>query len=203
MASGGSVPGDVKYADINGDGKIDANDIVNIGSPLPQFTYGITNKFNYKSFEFSFLLQGSHGNKILNAADRYTDYYNGSFNVRTNALNRWRSPSDPGDGMTPRAAVTNPSSTTVLSSRNIFDGSYMSIRNVTFSYTLPQKALNIIKIKSARIFVAGENLHTFTSYFGYNPEVNVLANSTQPRYGVDQGTYPVFKSFSLGLNIGF
>ncbi|WP_158989159.1 TonB-dependent receptor [Mucilaginibacter sp. L196] len=202
-AAGGSSPGDVKYADINGDGKIDANDITNIGSPLPKFTYGMSNRFSYGSFDLSFLLQGSYGNKILNAADRYTDYYSGAFNVRTNALNRWESPEDPGDGMTPRADLTNPSSTTVLSTRNIFDGSYLRIRNVTLNYVLPAKIINALKIISARVYLTAENLYTFTHYFGYNPDVNVLAASTQPRYGVDQGTYPIAKTFSLGLNIGF
>lgn len=202
-ASGGSVPGDVKYADINGDGKIDASDIVNIGSPLPKFTYGMTNRFEYQHFSLSFLFQGVYGNKILNASDRYTDYYNGSFNVRTNALNRWESPTDPGDGMTPRAAVTNPSSTTVVSTRNIFDGSYLRLRNATFGYTFSNRTLQRLSISSARLFIAAENVATFTKYFGYNPEVNVFASSPQPRYGVDQGTYPLPRTFSLGLNIGF
>lgn len=202
-SSGGSVPGDVKFEDVNGDGKIDASDITNIGSPLPKFTYGLNNKFDYQNFTLSFLLQGTYGNKVLNSADRYTDYYNGSFNVRSNAVNRWRSPTDPGDGMTPRATVTNPSSTTVLSTRNIFDGSYLRIRNVTLGYALPARMLKAVKLSSARIFISGENLATFTKYFGYNPEVNVWAGSTAPRYGVDQGTYPVARTFSLGLNVGF
>lgn len=202
-ASGGSVPGDVKYADINGDGKIDASDIVNIGSPLPKFNYGMTNRFDYRNFTFSFLFQGVYGNKILNSSDRYTDYYNGSFNVRTNALNRWRSPDDPGNGMTPRAAATNPSSTTVVSTRNIFDGSYLRLRNITLGYTVTGKTLQVLGISSARVFLTAENVVTFTKYFGYNPEVNVWAGSPAPRYGVDQGTYPLPRTFSFGLNIGF
>jgi TonB-linked SusC/RagA family outer membrane protein len=202
-AAGGSNPGDIKYADINKDGKIDAGDITNIGSPLPKFTYGMTNRFNYANFELSFLLQGSYGNKILNAADRYTNYYNGSFNVRTNALNRWRSPDDPGDGMTPRATNPNPSSVSVVSTRNIFDGSFLRVRNVTLGYSLPSNWLRSLKVSSARIYLTGENLLTFTHYFGYNPEVNVWAGSSQPRYGVDQGTYPVARTVSLGLNVGF
>jgi len=202
-ASGGSVPGDIKYADINHDGKIDANDIVNLGSPLPKFTYGLSNTFQYQNFSLSFLFQGVYGNKILNATDRYTDYYNGSFNVRTNALNRWESPTDPGDGMTPRATVTNPSSTTVLSSRNIFDGSYLRLRTANLGYSLPSRLVKALNLSSARIFISGENLLTFTKYFGYNPEVNVFGGSQTPLYGVDQGTYPVARTFSLGLNIGF
>ncbi|RKR83685.1 TonB-linked SusC/RagA family outer membrane protein [Mucilaginibacter gracilis] len=202
-AAGGSVPGDVKYEDVNGDGKIDASDIVNIGSPLPKFNYGFTNRFDYKNFNLSFLFQGTYGNKVLNSADRYTDYYNGSFNVRTNALNRWRSATDQGDGFTPRAAVTNPSSTTVVSTRNIFDGSYLRLRNVTLGYSLAGNVLRKLRINSARMFLTAENLATFTKYFGYNPEVNVWAGSSAPRYGVDQGTYPLPRTFSVGLNVGF
>lgn len=201
--SGGSNPGDLKYEDVNGDGKIDANDITNIGSPLPKFTYGITNKFNYKSFEFSFLLQGAYGNKIFNASDRYVNTYNGSFNVRSNAVNRWRSADEPGDGMTPRASTTILSSVQVASSRNIFDGSYLRVRNVMLAYSVPSAILKKVKLSNARIYLAGENLYTFTNYFGYNPEVNVWYGASQPRFGVDQGTYPVARTFSLGLNIGF
>jgi TonB-linked SusC/RagA family outer membrane protein len=202
-ASGGSAPGDIKYADVNNDGKIDGGDITNIGSPLPKFIYGMSNRFNYGHFELSFLLQGSYGNKILNAADRYTNYYNGSFNVRTNAVNRWRSPENPGDGMTPRAVLPAPSSVNVVSTRNIFDGSFLRVRNVTLGYTLPTAFLKSINVSSARVFVTGENLLTFTKYFGYNPEINVWAGSNQPRYGVDQGTYPVPRTVSLGLNVSF
>jgi TonB-linked SusC/RagA family outer membrane protein len=201
--SGGSAPGDIKYADVNGDGKIDGSDIVNIGSPLPKFVYGINNRFNYGKFELSFLLQGTYGNKVLNSADRYTNYYNGSFNVRANALNRWRSPQDQGDGMTPRAINPNPSSTAVVSTRNIFSGSFLRVRNLTLGYTVPSAVLKKARLSSARFFVSADNLYTFTKYFGYNPEVNVWAGSNQPRYGVDQGTYPVARTVSLGLNISF
>jgi TonB-linked SusC/RagA family outer membrane protein len=201
--SGGSAPGDIKYEDVNGDGKIDASDITNIGSPLPKFTYGISNTFKYSNFELSFLLQGVYGNKIFNASDRYTNYYNGSFNVRTNALNRWRSPEDPGDGMTPKAINPNPSSTAVASSRNVFGGSFLRVRNVTMAYSFSQNLLRKVRISAARIYVSGENLFTFTDYFGYNPEINVWAGSSQPRYGVDQGTYPVARTISMGLNVSF
>jgi TonB-linked SusC/RagA family outer membrane protein len=201
--SGGSNPGDLKYEDVNFDGKIDAGDITNIGSPLPKFTYGITNRFNYQQFELSFLLQGVYGNKIFNASDRYVNTYNGSFNVRSNAVNRWRSPESPGDGMTPRANTTILSSVQVASSRNIFDGSFLRVRNVTLAYSLPTTFLKKIKLSNARVYITGENLYTFTDYFGYNPEVNVWYGASQPRFGVDQGTYPVARTFSLGLNVGF
>ncbi|RYY14195.1 MAG: SusC/RagA family TonB-linked outer membrane protein, partial [Cytophagaceae bacterium] len=97
------APGDIKFKDINGDGKIDSNDIGPIGNPFPNFTYGLLNTFGYKSFSLAITLQGSQGADVLYGADRYTFNAPGQTNARTNQLGRWHSPTDPGDGRTPRA----------------------------------------------------------------------------------------------------
>jgi TonB-linked SusC/RagA family outer membrane protein len=124
--AGGSAPGDIKYEDVNGDGKIDANDITLLGSPFPKFSYGMTNTFKYRNLTFSVGLQGNYGGLILNAVDRYTYNFYGKFNSRIAVLNRWRSPQDQGDGMTPRVTVNTPSSLTSFSSRELFDASFPS-----------------------------------------------------------------------------
>ena len=89
-----------------------------------------------------------------------------------------------------------------LTDRTLFDGSFLRVRNLTFGYTLPNPLLQKIKLQSARVYVTGQNLFTFTSYPWYNPETNVNVDSaTQP--GIDQGTYPAVRTYTLGVNISF
>ena len=97
-------PGDFKFKDVNGDGQINYGlDIGVIGNPFPKFTYGLQNTFGYKALSLAVTLQGSQGNDVLYGADRYTVNGAGGTNGRTNLLNRWRSPENPGDGKTPLA----------------------------------------------------------------------------------------------------
>ena len=202
-SSGGSVPGDLKFADINGDGKIDSQDITKIGNPFPKFTYGLVNNFGYKDFSLAVTLQGSQGNDILYAGDRYVNNFPGQANARTNVLNRWHSPTDPGDGWQPRATSSSPSSLTSFSSHYIFNGSFLRIRNVTLRYNVPQALVAKGRLSSASVYVAAQNLYTFTKYFGYNPESNLYGNTTTPTYGVDQGSYPMSRTLTLGVTVGF
>jgi TonB-linked SusC/RagA family outer membrane protein len=202
-ASGGSKPGDIKYEDHNKDGKIDASDIQLLGDPYPAFSFGIQNSFTYKQFNVSISLQGTHGGKILNGADRYVYNFYGRVNARDNALNRWRSAADPGDGKTPRVVINAPSSLTSFSSYELFDASYLRIRNLQFRYTMPASFNRKMKLSSASLYIMAQNLYTFTKYFGYNPEANLYGNSVNPTYGVDQGSYPLSRTITIGTNISF
>ncbi|GAB3855327.1 TonB-dependent receptor [Hymenobacter terrigena] len=202
-ASGGSVPGDLKFADINGDGKIDSQDITKLGSPFPDFTYGIQNTFGYKGFSLAITLQGSQGNDILYAGDRYVNNFPGSANARTNVLDRWHSPSDPGNGWEPRATSSAPSSLTSFSSHYIYDGSFLRLRTVNLRYNLPKGLVGKFGMDNASVYVAAQNLYTFTKYFGYNPEANLYGNTTAPTYGVDQGSYPMARTITIGATVGF
>jgi hypothetical protein len=201
--AGGSKPGDIKYEDYNGDGKIDANDIQLLGNPFPKFSYGMQNSFTYRQFNISISLQGSYGGKILNGTDRYVYNFYGRVNARDNALNRWRSAADPGDGKTPRVVINAPSSLTSFSSYELFDASYLRIRNVQFRYNLPASLNRKMRLTAASVYVMGQNLYTFTKYFGYNPEANLYGNSVNPTYGVDQGSYPLSRTITIGANINF
>ena len=202
-SAGGNLPGDIKYKDVNGDGTINANDYTYLGNPLPTFIYGLTNTVKYKNFDLNIILQGTQGNKILNGTDRYYTNFGGRTNARTIVLDRWRSENDPGNGMQPRVTLGATNGGNQFSSRNVHDGSFLRIRTVTLGYTIPSSVVEKIKLKTARLYFSGQNLYTFTKYFGYNPEVNNGGDSTLPIYGVDQGAYPVARNLTIGLNIGF
>jgi TonB-linked SusC/RagA family outer membrane protein len=201
--NGGSKPGDIKYEDVNKDGKIDSNDQTFLGSPLPKFIYGLTNSFSYKGFDANIIVQGSEGNKVVAQWLRAGYYFNGNANSITDVVNRWKSPTDPGDGMQPRVANTASGGKNNFSSRFIKDGSFLRVRSVTVGYTVPQAVVNRLKLQGVRIYASGQNLLTFTDYLGYNPEANDAGNTTAPTYGYDAASYPVARTITVGFNIGF
>ncbi|MET0465380.1 MAG: TonB-dependent receptor [Chitinophagaceae bacterium] len=202
-SAGGSAPGDIKFRDVNGDKVINNSDIVLLGNPFPDFSYGITNNFRYKKLTLSIGIQGNKGGKVLNAVDRYTYNFYGRFNSTTRVLNRWRSPEDPGDGFTPRVTYNTPSSLSSFSSLQLHDASFLRIRSVQVRYVFPDKLVKRAKLQSLSVYAMAQNLYTFTSYFGYNPEANLYGNSVNPTYGVDQGSYPLNRTVTLGVNLGF
>lgn len=201
--SGGSKPGDIKYEDYDGSKSIDAGDIQLLGDPYPKFSYGVQNSFTYKQWTFSVSVQGIYGGKILNGVDRYVYNFYGKTNPRANVLNRWRSAENPGDGKTPRVVINAPSSLTSFSSYQLSDASYLRIRNVQVRYNLSNKVSKKLGLSNASVYLMAQNLYTFASYFGYNPEANLYGNSTNPTYGVDQGSYPLNRTITIGTNISF
>lgn len=195
-------PGDFKFKDVNGDGQINTLDVGVIGNPFPDFTYGLQNTFGYKDLSLAVTLQGSQGNDVLYAGDRYTFNSPGQTNGRVEMVDRWRSPDNPGDGKTPRA-TTATSLRTQFNSYFIHDGSFLRVRNVTLRYNLPVGWAKKAGLQSAAIYSSVQNLFTFTNYVGYNPEANNYGNTTNPTYGVDQGSYPMNRTMTLGLQVGF
>jgi TonB-linked SusC/RagA family outer membrane protein len=197
-----AVPGDLKFADKNGDGLVNTQDVGVIGNPFPDFTYGLQNTFGYKRFSLAVTLQGTQGNDILYGGDRYTYNAPGQTNGRTNLLDRWRSPENPGNGTEPRAAASV-NQRGQFSSYFIHDASFLRIRNVTLRYNIPTNWAKQAGLQSAAIYSSVQNLYTFTKYFGYNPEANNYGNTTSPTYGVDQGSYPMARTLTLGVQLGF
>ncbi|OWP63695.1 SusC/RagA family TonB-linked outer membrane protein [Hymenobacter amundsenii] len=195
-------PGDFKFKDVDGDGQINSSDIGVIGNPFPNFTFGLQNTFGYKAFSLAVTLQGSQGNDVLYGADRYVVNGQGGTNGRTNLLDRWRSPENPGDGKTPLATV-NGSLKTVFNSYYVHDASFLRVRNVTLRYQVPAQLVKRASLQSLGIYTSIQNLYTFTKYFGYNPEANNYGNTTSPTYGVDQGAYPMARTITLGVQLGF
>lgn len=202
-----SRPGQLKFADVNGDGVITADDRTNIGSPFPDFTYGMTNSFSYKNFDFSFTLQGVQGFEVLNAARRFYGSYSGLNNSLRSAANGWKSEAEPGNGMIPQidrnfASLGVASVINNATSAFVEDGSYLRVRNITLGYNLPASVAQKLKLANARFSFTVQNAFTFTNYEGYNPEVSVEgANPLMP--GVDSGAYPLARTFMFGLNFGF
>ncbi len=186
--------GNLVYEDVNMDGKINAADLVITGDPNPDFTIGMTNNFSYKNFDISIFLQGVYGNDVYNGTRVYLESGTGLDNQTTTMLRRWLKPGDITD--VPRAGDGN------ISSRFIENGSFMRIKNVSIGYNLPRTLLQRAHIKTARIYVAGQNLFTFTSYSGMDPEVNYRGNSNIVM-GTEFFTYPQSRTILVGLNLGF
>src|SRR5690606_37225639 len=149
---------------VHADGVINSLDLTAIGSPIPDFTYGVTNTVTYKNFDFSIFLTGSQGAEILNYTRRLTEgLYNSSLNQSTDVLNRFTP--DNTDASLPRYNQWNDNNRR-MSDRYVEDGSYLRIQNVTVAYNLPSSITNKLRLSSARVYISGQNLKTFTNYSG-------------------------------------
>ncbi len=195
-------PGDFRFVDIDGDGEIDLEkDRTIVGNYMPDFTYGFGGTFAYKGLDFAIAFQGVYGNEILNLNRRYLDNMEGNTNGTVAAYWRWKSPSDIGDGNTNRANRKQTGNNSRTSTWHIEDGSYLRLQNIAVGYTLPQKWTSKAYIQRLRIYLSAQNLFTWTEYSGYNPEVSGSTSALTP--GEDYGTYPLARTFMVGLNITF
>ncbi|MDB2702674.1 TonB-dependent receptor [Flavobacteriaceae bacterium] len=194
-------PGDFKWVDVNNDGFINSADRTTIGNYLPDFTYGLNNRFEYDNFEFSFLLQGVEGNEVLNLTRRHMGNGEANYNSYSEWNNRWRSESQPGNGLIPRANRGGGNSNNRPSDYQVEDASYLRLRNVTLAYNFPESALGD-KINNLRVYLSGTNLFTKTDYLGFNPEVNNQDDNTNVQ-GEDYGAYPLSSVITFGLNAKF
>ena len=187
--------GDLLFVDQNGDGTIDADDKTMIGNPHPDFTYGFNASMNYKAFDFSLFLQGTHGNDVLNGVFRYDL---NTTNLPVAALERWT-----GEGTSdlyPRISHSDPNQNNRISDRFVEDGSFLRIKNVQVGYTLPESVMQRLQIGKCRIYVAVSNLFTFTSYSGLDPEIGTRGTL---EIGIDRGFYPAARTFMAGVNVNF
>ncbi|WP_243836181.1 SusC/RagA family TonB-linked outer membrane protein [Sphingobacterium paludis] len=195
--TGNATPkaGDRLYKDIDGDGKFTtANDRTIIGDAQPDYFFGITNTFNYKGIDLSFLIQGSVGNQILNMNRQALEMFTGQQNASIDALQRWTASNPSADY--PRAKL-DPAP--IFSDQFVEDGSFVRLKSLQFGYTLPKKWTKNL-LSNVRLYAVGQNLLTWTGYSGFDPEVT-SGNNVQ--IGVDQGIYPASKSFSVGASITF
>ena len=195
-------PGDFRFVDVDGDGEIDLEkDRTIVGNYMPDFTYGFGGSFGYRGLDFSVAFQGVHGNEILNLNRRYLDNMEGNTNGTTVAFNRWKSPTEIGDGNTNRANRKQTGNNTRTSTWHVEDGSYLRLQNIALGYTLPAKWTKKFYVEKLRIYVSAQNLVTWTDYSGYNPEVSNRTSALTP--GEDYGTYPLAKTYMVGLNVTF
>lgn len=198
-------PGDIKYRDVDGSGDFSSADQTYLGSPTPKYTYGMTNTFNYKNFDLSVLLTAQTGGKILGLIGRAIDRpgQGPSTNAFAHWKNAWWSEENPGDGKTPYPLSTLTGAT--IDSRWLYSSDFLSIKNITLGYNVP-----IIKniISNTRVYFSVENLATFTSYDGgYSPEAANSGSSSAPggstALGLDYSSYPLARTFTIGLNLTF
>lgn len=193
--------GDVLYVDKNGDGIINDKDITTIGNPHPDFTFGFTNSFAYKGLDLSVFLQGSVGNDIMNLTRRAGTLNSNLYqNQLAEAADFWTA--DNVDASLPRPVGALSHQNLRVSDRFVEDGSYLRIQNVTLGYSFPTELLSQLKITRLRIYTSIQNLHTFTNYKGYDPEVGAF-NQRVLLTGIDNGRYPTPRTFSMGLNVEF
>lgn len=186
--------GDLVNEDIDNDGRITANDLTITGNPNPDFTTGMTNSFSFKGFDLSVFLQAVYGNDVFNGTRIYLESGTGEDNQTTTMLRRWRQPGDITD--VPRAGDG------AISSRFLENGSFLRIKNISFGYSFPKPMLRKTGIKTLRLYVSGQNLYTFTTYSGMDPEVNYYGNDNII-LGTDFFTYPQSRTVMVGLNVGF
>lgn len=191
-------PGDFRFVDLNGDGRLDDNDRKMIGNPEPDVTFGLNLSANYKAFDLFVLFNGTYGNDVLNALQPYTHAGNGVYNAyRGIIFDAWS-----GEGTSnsqPRLAVRDDNQNFRYSDYYIQDGSFLRLRSAQIGYTLPAVLSQTVKISQARIFVGGENLFTWTNYSGLDPDIGGSALER----GIDWGQYPLPKVFMAGVNITF
>ncbi|MCF8229449.1 MAG: TonB-dependent receptor [Bacteroidales bacterium] len=190
----GAEPGDFKYVDLNNDGIINDQDKKIIGHALPDFTWGLSNDFSFKNFSLNIFIQGVHGNQILNSNRFELESGNGLSNASVDMLNRW-TPENPSNEY-PRA--NRDADYLHMSDRYLEDGSYIRLKTITLGYTLPDKALNFLKIQRARVYFTATNLLTITDYTGFDPEVGHFGKDNT-RMGYDYGAYPAVKTYTFGI----
>jgi len=210
--------GDFLFEDVNQDGIINEADIANIGSPFPDFTFGVTNTFKFKSFDFSVFVNGALGAQAFNILRSRTEDPRSRANVRKfvanyaklgyldgnpdnkNIWNVYVLPgSDPDVG---RMSVQN-TNNNIFSSRFVEDVSYLSIQNISIGYRFPTKMVSKWGIKGLRVYSNLQNVYTFSNYSGYEPIVGSQSGQSMLRYGVDGGSVPVPRIYTFGLDLNF
>jgi TonB-linked SusC/RagA family outer membrane protein len=193
-AFGDSLPGDISYADTNGDGVITPADRVNLGNPFPNFNYGLNLSFSYKKFDAMIEGQGVAGNYV------YTQRRMASFaivNYESNRLNAW---SGPGTSNVEPILDNTRANNQLFSSYYLEPGDYFRLRTVQLGYTVDTKALTKIGMKSLRLYVSGQNIKTWSKTTGYTPEAPL---SPILGAGADNGLFPLPAIYTFGINATF
>lgn len=194
-------PGDIRFVDHNDDGKIDEDDRKFLGSPTPDFSYGLGASFSWKDFDLNLFFQGTQGNMIYNGVRQDLEGMNLEYNYAKSTLNAW-TPTNQNTSI-PRAVINDPNLNSRTSDRFLEDGSYLRFKTLQFGYSLPTDALSTVGIKRCRIYVSLDNVFTITDYKGYNPDLG-RTGSVLDR-GVDFGhvAYPLSRTFMTGVEFSF
>lgn len=202
----GAIPGNMRFKDVNQDGEITPfQDFDVIGNPYPDFTWGITNSFNFKNFDLRFLIVGSVGGEKAHATNDYTGNIDGVFNVRKDIANRWRSESQPGNGLVPTTNGTGRGRVMYrdIHSLTVQKTDYAWVKNITIGYTVPTATTGFIR--GLRVYGSIQNALLITNYSGNPESTNYMGKGGSGALvpGIDYSSYPVPRIFTLGTNFTF
>ncbi len=188
-------PGDLKFIDQNGDGRLNEEDRVFKGDAFPDFTYGVNARFEYKGFDLSLFFQGVENVKVFNGLKFSTLKPTQGYNMLADIQDAW-SPANPGSDI-PRISLNDDNNNFgTVSDWYLEDASYLRLKNLTLGYSLPQPLISKIGVSNIRLYLTATNLFTITDYTGLDPEV-IVGN------GIDVGRFPQSRSFIGGLNLQF
>lgn len=187
-------PGDVRFVDVNGDGKINDDDRTKIGKGMPDITYSFTFNIEWQGLDLNLFFQGIAGNDVFDATRRPDLSLS---NQPAWILDRWTGPNT--STRIPRVTEQDPNDNWRSSDLYIKNGSYLRLKSLQLGYSLPKKWMQTIHFQKIRVYFSAENLLTFTSYDGYDPEIGSGGTSI----GIDAGCYPQSRTLSLGANIIF
>ena len=195
-----SKPGKLKYVDVNGDGKITPDDRTYIGSPHPDFTYGLNLSISYKNIDLSMFFSGTQGNDVINYVRRWTDFNNFQGNRSKARLHESWTPERQKNGskISLPIALANDEIMQRPSSFFLEDGSYLRLKNIQIGYSLPKGLISRWKIASLRVYTQATNLFTITGYSGLDPEIR---GENDRDLGVDAGIYPTARQYIVGLTM--
>ena len=209
--------GDIKWKDLNGDGKITEDDRTFIGNPTPKFEFSINNTLTYKNFDLNVFIGGVYGNEIYNQLARDLEAPMSNMGLLKTVSNFAQiAMYDPALGenniknvyvanpgtLVPRVSTANVNSNNRLSDRFVEDGSYLRIRNISLGYKLPENLVKRAHIQSMRVYVNLQNIYTLTNYSGYDPEIGSRGQDALFS-SIDYGRYPSPRIYTLGLNFNF
>ncbi len=204
-------PGDLKFVDYNGDGKIDNLDRQDCGSALPKVTMGLTMGAEWRGIDFNLFFDGSFGNKIYNAQYYNTVYNEVTGNQYAERMNSWTENNRNTDIPRYVKGTDNNGTNWAYTDRWLENGSFFRLKTLEFGYTFPKAWMNKIKLSGLRVYTAMENLFTITSYKGYTPDLGVVdadgagtaSGSGVLTRGCDDGRYPTARTFTFGLQVNF
>ncbi len=198
--------GDIRFRDVSGpngkpDGLITNADLAIMGSPYPNFYYGMTNRLSYKNVSLSVNIAGTQGAQIYSNAMVIYRLIRSRSRTLTTELNYWKSEQDPGDGKTVRPDDVPRGGLRLASSRYLDNGSYLRINNITLAYLMPEKITSMLKMNQLRVYVSANNAFIFTKNLEFNPDVSNSGNALTP--GIDNNNYPLPRNVVVGVNLGF
>ncbi|MEL6986898.1 MAG: SusC/RagA family TonB-linked outer membrane protein, partial [Bacteroidota bacterium] len=196
----GTRPGDIRFKDLNNDGVINDADRTFIGSPHPDFTANIINDFSFANFDLNIFFRGVFGNEVFNMLRRDIAGTGAWHNQSVDIIDRWTANNQ--DGVEPRSNGNDPNQNRRVSDRFVEDGSYIRLQNVTLGYNFPASLCKKLRITNFRIYASAQNLFTITDYSGYDPEIGSF-NQNPLLNGLDNGRFPVARSFTFGANLSF